>query len=1716
MELKQIKCSRCGGDLIKKGDTYKCNSCNATFVENIVEANEKIISQFLDELKQEKVAALRQRLWQATHAKYLSLNDIQSIAKDIRNYLPEDFLANFFETACSKNKNDITDFISQIDYDKEQYNLDLVVEFMIRNLAPENLLSVNNLIENAFKDSNLKLYNKYTSNLSKEAEKVKKGVYETFIPRDVFIAYSSKDMKKVEELTNFLESKGISCFVAMRNLRHGLGAVENYDRALEEAIDNCKIFVFVSTEKSRDLSCDAVKKELPYVKRIDKSNAPVKYRNNYANMPRAYKKPRIELLLEKHTDEELTTSLVEEFFNGYEWCYDYKSVAARVAKMLIEVEEDDEEEEEKEDISKVIAKQQEEFQRKLEEQQRKFEEQQRELAKQLEQQKIEAEKREQEKREAEERDRLEKERQRLEKEKQQESKVNLSEPTTKKVVEPTVKTTEPIQTQTSSGDGLYNVKLISGSGLAIVKAVQSITNCGLMDAKKIVDYQPSIVLKGVDSFTAQMAVDDIQEAGGTATIEVAISSASSSPKTTVKEPEIVKEPPKSTTKVVEKKEPVTKTTPKKEPVKVVEKTPENKVETVKETPKVETKNAIKGSYNSGDIVYFGSYPTTEVKDSLTKNALNSLKKSTTPFVTSDGQKYYSYNSKWFVVEQIKWKVLSVSDGYAFILAEDALDTVPYDKSSSNYERSSVRKWLNNDFIDMAFTSKEQGYIKLKEVDNGLSSTMSYNGSKAFNSDSAKSVCKATLDRVFLPSVAEMSNPAYGFNEDYNNYDPERRRKGTDFAVARGAYTSSTPIYKGNVFWWLRSPYGQGTNYVTNMVSDGHISSNKGDLDNQCIVPAMYVNISAFSDNGEDITSVEVDTTKKKSTSAKSVVKVSETIETKSTPAGLNNLYKREGIYIYFGEYPMAKITKSDIVSKLNSLKKISSPYVEYNGYKYYYYNSAWFLVEKIKWKILKEDNESALLLAEDALDTVPYNNGSNYYAGSSVRKWLNNDFAKIAFTTKELEYIKQTDVDNSAKSVISFNGSKKFNADGNKYVCGNTLDKVFLPSVAEMSNPAYGFSDDYNKYDETRRRKGTDFAVARGAYTSSTPIYKGNVFWWLRSPYGGSSNGATNMVSDGHISSNKGELTNQCVVPAINLLFKTTSQKKIEEDLANFVIKNGVLEKYEGKEADIILPSDIKEIGIGAFKGNNTITSIILNDELKVINNEAFKDCSKLVDVTFNEGLKTIGESVFDGCKSLGDINLPTSLTSIEANAFSNSGITSLNMDKNVNKISGNIVSNCTKLKTIEIAKANKVFNSGKKANAIIDTKSLSLIAGCNGTKISSGVICIEKEAFVGSGIKSIEINNVSEIKENAFLGCNSLTNVTLDLNIKTIGDKAFYNTPKLKEINFSGPKEKWLNVYTGNNFKMDACSIKFIEAFEIEKDGTLKRYKFDFDEVVIPDTVVSIGKYAFQNKKFTKITIPSSVKSIKHGAFANCQNLKEVEYLGSIKDWVNMDIDANTLSFENSNPLSFATRFYTNDSSEPITNLVIPEGVKIIKGNVFHSYQGLESVVLPNSLTVIEECAFRECKNLKSVKFGNSLTLIKDFAFFVCGKLDNLVFPSSLEFIQHGAFSYTKSTNVTFKEGIKEIGDKAFYCTNLSKVDLPNGVIRIGFSAFDTYSLDLANIRGTTIAEIGPNAFARGEKNSIKFTVNCDIKKPLLSMPKGWDKKCFSSNAKVNWNVKL
>ncbi len=307
---------------------------------------------------------------------------------------------------------------------------------------------------------------------------------------------------------------------------------------------------------------------------------------------------------------------------------------------------------------------------------------------------------------------------------------------------------------------------------------------------------------------------------------------------------------------------------------------------------------------------------------------------------------------------------------------------------------------------------------------------------------------------------------------------------------------------------------------------------------------------------------------------------------------------------------------------------------------------------------------------------------------------------------------------------------------------------------------------------------------------------------------------------------------------------------------------------------DIVIPSSITHeaktysvtsIGYYAFKGCTGLTSITIPNSVTSIGGFAFWGCSGLTSVTIPNSVTSIGSSAFYDCSGLTSITIPNSVTSIEVWAFSG----------------------CSSLTSIVVESGNTTYDSRENCNAIIETASNTLVAGCKTTTIPNSVTSIGVEAFYGcSGLTSVTIpNSVTSIGQRAFYFCSGLTSITIPNSVTTIGYKAFWGCSRLTSVTipnsvtsigdyaFSGCSGLTSVIVESGNTKYDSrenCNAIIVTASNKLVAGC--------KNTVIPNSVTSIGYGAFYGcTGLTSITIPNGVTSIGDEAFRNCSGLKDV-----------------------------------------------------------------------------------------------------------------------------------------------------------------------------------------------------------------------------------------------
>lgn len=176
-----------------------------------------------------------------------------------------------------------------------------------------------------------------------------------------------------------------------------------------------------------------------------------------------------------------------------------------------------------------------------------------------------------------------------------------------------------------------------------------------------------------------------------------------------------------------------------------------------------------------------------------------------------------------------------------------------------------------------------------------------------------------------------------------------------------------------------------------------------------------------------------------------------------------------------------------------------------------------------------------------------------------------------------------------------------------------------------------------------------------------------------------------------------------------------------------FVIKDGILEEYNGDSEEVYIPEDVIEIGEYCFSNNKTVKRVYITGKTKVIGKFAFEYCKSLEMVLIYSKLSIIKESAFQGCKNLTSIDLPDSIKKIEIMAFYG----------------------CKGLLDIHIPKGLKVIEEG----TFEDCKNIGNLI------IPEGVFKIESFAFGDChNLKNVCFpNSLVEIEEYAFFNCYEL-----------------------------------------------------------------------------------------------------------------------------------------------------------------------------------------------------------------------------------------------------------------------------------------------------------------------------------------------------------------------
>lgn len=452
---------------------------------------------------------------------------------------------------------------------------------------------------------------------------------------------------------------------------------------------------------------------------------------------------------------------------------------------------------------------------------------------------------------------------------------------------------------------------------------------------------------------------------------------------------------------------------------------------------------------------------------------------------------------------------------------------------------------------------------------------------------------------------------------------------------------------------------------------------------------------------------------------------------------------------------------------------------------------------------------------------------------------------------------------------------------------------------------------------------------------------------------------------------------------------------------------------------------DGQTVSITGFDGSRSVVEIpetYGGAKVTSIAAGAFRGQTMITDVVIPEGVTYIGREAFAGCSALVRVKIPTSVTQVGANLFEGTPYDST--------------------LTGELVYINSILYRCQS-----DAVTVS---------IRQGTTVIAEEAFINRvNLAAIVVpDGVSYIGSNAFKNCSALSQIEIPKSVRDIVANAFDGTKwyedrkhgmiYINDLLYRVPAE----IIVQSEQPTGSLSDK--DAAEMAKSGVATQV-IPNTNVIVKEDITTICTLAFANTPVQTVQLPSTLTTIRYGAFQNCTALKQITLPKSMTF-----IEGG--AFQNCSALS---------------SILVPQNVTYLGASAFSGCTSLTSATLPQAITRISSGLFENCSSLTTVQASSALTSIGSRAFAETSALSSFTFPQTLTAV--GAESFTGSGIVTanLPQSVTYLGAGAFAdctklvyaqvpaaiqairertfrnCTELKNVSIPEGIRYIGAAAF-------------------------------------------------------------------
>ena len=495
------------------------------------------------------------------------------------------------------------------------------------------------------------------------------------------------------------------------------------------------------------------------------------------------------------------------------------------------------------------------------------------------------------------------------------------------------------------------------------------------------------------------------------------------------------------------------------------------------------------------------------------------------------------------------------------------------------------------------------------------------------------------------------------------------------------------------------------------------------------------------------------------------------------------------------------------------------------------------------------------------------------------------------------------------------------------------------------------------------------------------------------------------------------------------------------------------------------IPDDVKIIGAYAFCGCSDLKSIEIPDNVSEIQVAAFDDCSNLTAIHIPAGVDKIALGVFMGCSNLNSITIDSANRSYEspgnANAIIDKGtmtllegsnntvipegvkiiwqnafaerihLKSITIPASVTSIVRMPFSDCDSLEEIKVDADNAIFDSRNNCNAIIESATNTLIAGCGKTVIPEGIETIGDSAF--ERVKTLTHvtipKSVTEIRGYAFERCENLSTVNLQKGIQTIRYGAFTECVGLTNLIFCGTKADWQAVTIDEDGREELESVlKYHELVKKEKvpatcgkDGSEEYWTCSIcdqvylsadmtqnpQELTAPIAIPATGNHSWDNGVVTE-KATTAKEGIKTYTCTVCKATKTEKIAklkptnnnsSTVKKGTKVTIKGYKYTVKNSSEVTF-----TGVKNKKASKISIPTTVKIknkkykVTAMSEKSLKGVQAktIIVGNNVQTIGNSAMENCKQLTKVTLGKNVKKIGKNVFKSDKKLKNITIKST------------------------------------------------------------------------------------------------------------------------